>query len=141
MKKTLMLILLLCLLLSTTITIAQSDDQTPPVTLQLSANFLPNTFDPVYTHGMYETEYVINLFVGLTDYDPVTMEVVPALATSWETDESGLIWTFHLRDDVPWVRYDPDEETFEQLRMVTAADVVYSMQRACTDTFDSFFIV
>ena len=135
-----MLILLLCLLLSTTITIAQSDDQTPPVTLQLSANFLPNTFDPVYTHGMYETEYVINLFVGLTDYDPVTMEVVPALATSWETDESGLIWTFHLRDDVPWVRYDPDEETFEQLRMVTAADVVYSMQRACTDTFDSFFI-
>jgi peptide/nickel transport system substrate-binding protein len=37
---------------------------------------------------------------GLVCRDPETMEIKPWLATSWETTDDGLTWTFHLRDDV-----------------------------------------
>lgn len=38
----------------------------------------------------------------LIDFDVEDMSVGPALATSWETSEDGLEWTFTLRDDVTW---------------------------------------
>ena len=39
-----------------------------------------------------------NLYDGLFEYDPVTSEPRPALATSYEVSEDGLVWTFHIRD-------------------------------------------
>lgn len=30
------------------------------------------------------------------------LEVVPELATSWEVDSTGTVWTFYLREDVTW---------------------------------------
>ncbi|CAM3793408.1 ABC transporter substrate-binding protein [Nocardioides marinus] len=38
----------------------------------------------------------------LIDFDVDDLSVGPALATSWETSEDGLEWTFTLRDDVTW---------------------------------------
>lgn len=43
----------------------------------------------------------------------------PWLATDWEYDETGTVWTFHLRDDVKFNNGDP----------MTSADVVCSYQR------------
>jgi peptide/nickel transport system substrate-binding protein len=43
----------------------------------------------------------------------------PDLATSWETSEDGMTYTFHLRDDVVFSNGDP----------LTAADVVFSFMR------------
>ncbi|MCY4009826.1 MAG: ABC transporter substrate-binding protein [Anaerolineaceae bacterium] len=43
----------------------------------------------------------------------------PWLATSWETSEDGMLWTFHLRDDV----------TFHDGRSLTAEDFVWSITR------------
>lgn len=40
-----------------------------------------------------------NVLQGLVRFDR-TGEIVPALATSWETSEDGLTWTFHLREGV-----------------------------------------
>lgn len=34
-------------------------------------------------------------------------ELEPDLATSWEANEDGTVWTFHLRDDVLWHNGDP----------------------------------
>lgn len=39
-----------------------------------------------------------NLYDGLFEYDPVTSEARPALATDYEVSEDGLLWTFHLRE-------------------------------------------
>ena len=43
----------------------------------------------------------------------------PWLATSWEASEDGMLWTFHLRDDV----------TFHDGRPLTADDFVWSITR------------
>ncbi len=37
---------------------------------------------------------------GLTTFDGSTTVVVPALAESWEANEDGTVWTFHLRQGV-----------------------------------------
>jgi oligopeptide transport system substrate-binding protein len=39
------------------------------------------------------------------------------------------VWTFHLRDDVYWVHYDPQTKAAEKKRRLTAHDVEYSVKR------------
>lgn len=82
-------------------------------------------FDP-HTRDLVE-----NLFIGLTRYDPVTKTIEPALARSWAVSADGLVWTFELRDDINWVRYDPDSSTPVVVRPVVSGDLVYAVQRAC----------
>lgn len=50
-------------------------------------------------------------------------EVVPSLATEYETDESGTVYTFTLREDV----------TFSNGEPFTAQDVVFSIERVMSD--------
>ncbi len=40
------------------------------------------------------------IFDNLVTFRDDSTEIIPALATSWETSEDGLTWTFHLREDV-----------------------------------------
>src|SRR5213594_823806 len=63
----------------------------------------------------------INLAVhdGLVDFDPASLEVIPAVAESWEISSDGLQITFRLR---PGVR-------FHNGRVLTSADVLYSFTR------------
>jgi oligopeptide transport system substrate-binding protein len=70
-----------------------------------------------------------NLFVGLTGLHVQTYDVIPSLATGWEASDDGLVWTFHLRDDVYWVHYDPQTKAAEKKRKVTAHDVEYGVKR------------
>lgn len=46
-----------------------------------------------------------NIIDTLVEYDNYG-QIQPSLAESWETGEDGLTWTFHLRNDVQWVRAD-----------------------------------
>lgn len=72
------------------------------------------------------------LFLGLTLWDEKAQEVVPILAESWEVSADGLVYTFHLRRGIPWVRCLPGSgvDTYYPQREVTAADVVFSLERA-----------
>jgi len=80
-----------------------------------------------------------NTFIGLTQFDPKTSEVLPYLATEWEAGEDAdgnATYTFHLRDDVPWVKYDPTTgETTQEVdeegnpRFVNAYDIEYGVKR------------
>ena len=72
-------------------------------------------YDPATTH--HSGDYLI--FEGLVTYNQ-ELEVVPALAASWEVSTDGTIFTFHLQSDA----------VFHNGRPVTADDVVYSWQRA-----------
>ncbi len=72
-----------------------------------------------------------NLFVGLTRYNPLTNKVEPALAHDWQVSADGLTWTFHLRTDVQWVKYDTTQNQVAAVRSVVAGDFVYALRRAC----------
>ena len=62
---------------------------------------------------------VRDLFEGLTSSGP-NGEVVPGMATSWESKEGNRQWVFHLRNNAKWTDGTP----------VTAHDFVYAWQRA-----------
>jgi len=79
-------------------------------------------------------DIVENLFVGLTRFNPATARIEPMLARSWSVSEDGLTWTFDLREDINWVRYNPQTQAVEAVRPVAAGDVVYAIQRACDPT-------
>jgi peptide/nickel transport system substrate-binding protein len=55
----------------------------------------------------------------LIGYSMEDMSPQPAIATEWETSDDGLVWTFHLRDDVTWSDGEP----------LTANDVAYTFNR------------
>lgn len=89
-------------------------------TLRLAGD-MPPTLDPALVQDSTSAEYVVHLFSGLVSLD-ADLEVVPDLAGRWEIDEMGQVYTFYLRP----------EATFADGRAITAADVIYSMERACS---------
>lgn len=81
--------------------------QTDPVGLD------PHTTQATATRNMLENTY--DTLVSLNE----NLEIVPALAESWEASDDGLTWTFHLREGV----------TFHNGDLLKASDVVYSLNR------------
>jgi len=54
---------------------------------------LISTLDPQVATDSVSIDYIENLFLGLTDNDPITGQIEPELATSWSFDEATLTWT------------------------------------------------
>ena len=77
-----------------------------PVTVSMSLLDEPSTLDPGLAYDAVSIAVINPLFLGLTELDPETQEPLPALATEWAVSEDSKTWTFTLRQDVPWVRYD-----------------------------------
>jgi len=107
-----------------------------PVTLRWNFGTEPPTVDPSLATDTTSVDIAYNLYMGLTRPDPVTGELTPGLATDWSVSDDGLVWTFNMRDDVPWVHLDPatgefavvtDEDGNE--RYVNANDIVYGVKR------------
>lgn len=93
----------------------------------------PSTLDPALVPPLDASanDLVANLFVGLARLDGDTQRVVPALAREWAQQPDGLTWHVFLRDDVFWVRINPQTGEVERVRPVTAGDVVTAVRRAC----------
>jgi len=94
------------------------------------------TLDPSLATDTSSNQIIELITVGLTRQNEVTTEVEPGLATSWTLSDDGLTYTFTLREDVPWVKYDAVSGEVVQVldcegnpRMVTAQDHVYGMLR------------
>ncbi|MFC1735322.1 ABC transporter substrate-binding protein [Candidatus Hydrogenedentota bacterium] len=79
----------------------------------------PPSIDPA--HGTDTSSAFLQecIFDGLVQLDPVTLEVVPAVAKSWEIFDGGRGYTFHLRKGVK----------FHNGREVTSEDFRYSFER------------
>ncbi len=88
-------------------------------TLQYYLTADPQTLDPALSTDVQSGEVVTTLFDNLTQFD-VDGKLVPGLATRWEADSTGGVYTFHLRLDA----------TFPGGRKVTAADSRASILRA-----------
>ena len=90
--------------------------------------------DQVFTIGMTNEVDSFNPFNGIEaesyeawalmydymiSYSDKDMSPQPSLATSWDTSDDGLTWTFHIRDDVKWTDGEP----------LTANDIAYTLNR------------
>jgi oligopeptide transport system substrate-binding protein len=113
-----------------------------PVTLDVNYGTDIAGLDPQRAEDVTSINAIENLYVGLTDYDDATGEVLPELATDWEqtvNDDGTAEWTFNLRDDFSWVYHNPKTGETEVLRPVTAQDVVYATQRACSPEIGTYY--
>jgi oligopeptide transport system substrate-binding protein len=95
------------------------------------------TIDPGRSETSSSIEVVNQLFVGLTAQNVATGGSVLGLAESYDVSEDGKTFTFKMRQDVPWVRYNADSGAVEELkddagnvRFVNAQDVYNGMVRA-----------
>ncbi|RLD23982.1 MAG: ABC transporter substrate-binding protein [Bacteroidetes bacterium] len=75
------------------------------------------------------------IYEGLVKLDPLTLEVVPGLAESWEISPDGYIYTFHLREGV----FFHDNECFPggNGREVKADDVIFSFTQLFTPSAEN----
>ncbi len=97
-----------------------SDPQQPPAdTLRIPLNGALSTIDPGLTEDTGAIEMVEQLFLGLTDFDHQTFEVLPELASDWEASDDGKVYRFNLRQDALWSNGEP----------VTAHDLVWAIRR------------
>ncbi|MDQ3320982.1 MAG: ABC transporter substrate-binding protein [Acidobacteriota bacterium] len=79
----------------------------------------PESLDPQVGTGQVEQRIYLALFEGLVEYDPQTLEPIPAIAERWETNADSTEYIFHLRRDAKWSNGEP----------ITARDFVYTMRR------------
>ncbi len=77
------------------------------------------SLDPAHLRDTTASTVAQCIFDGLVEQDPLTLEVVPQLATHWEESDDKTVYTFHLRKGI----------TFHNGREVTAEDFKYSMER------------
>lgn len=79
-----------------------------------------STLDPAIGYDWQNWSMIKSLFSRLMDYSPGTYNLEPELAESFELSEDGLVYTFRLRENVK----------FHNGRLLTAADIKYSIERA-----------
>ena len=74
--------------------------QTPPGVLVVGQIAEPKSLDPHAVTAVNDFRILMNVYDGLVRYRNGTLEVEPALATSWTISEDGTEYTFELRDGV-----------------------------------------
>src|SRR6266446_100496 len=80
----------------------------------------PESLDPQKTTGLPEARILMALYEGLVEYDPKTMDPIPALAERWDENNDSSEFTFHIRKNARWSNGDP----------INANDIVWSFRRS-----------
>lgn len=70
------------------------------------------SLDPAFARNQANIRVVCQLYNGLTTLNN-TLQTEPDLAQNWEISGDGLIYTFHLRDDVFFMTVKYFEEVKE----------------------------
>jgi peptide/nickel transport system substrate-binding protein len=126
MKLSVRIAFLSCVLLLLAMVAQAQDDASVTVAF---AESQPTTLDPHAARTNDDFLVIRNVCEGLTNYDPVTLLPVPALAESWTVSDDGLVYTFTLRDGV----------TFTDGSTLDAADVKYSFDRLSDPAFGTSY--
>src|SRR5689334_469499 len=110
-----------------------SAQEAPKVIVTATTAGDPQSIDPQRASDQGGVNMSNVLFRGLTRLDEeITHEVVPGITTGWDISDDGMIYTFHIIPNIPWVRYNADTSAVEQVmddngkpRYVTAQDLVF----------------
>ncbi len=98
------------------------------------------SLDPSILEDARSRQIANEIYGGFNYVDEVTSEAVPNIAKSWDISSDGTVYTFHLRDDIPWVKYNSTTGEVEKTdHMVTAQDFRYAMLRTLTPKIASPF--
>ncbi|WP_298551047.1 ABC transporter substrate-binding protein [uncultured Algibacter sp.] len=89
-----------------------------------------NTLDPAFSRTLQDNSVCNQLFNGLVQLDS-DLNILPSIAKNWTISESGLTYTFNLRNDV----YFHKHKLFgkDSTRTVVANDFTYSLNRLRDD--------
>ena len=79
----------------------------------------PPTLDPHLTTDTTSSGVVVELFSGLVTMN-TDLQLIPDIAERWEVDQTGTVYTFHLRENAK----------FHDGKPITAGDVKWSIERA-----------
>lgn len=101
------------------------EDPTKTV-FRYNESFPITSLDPAFTRSVENIWAVNQIYNGLVQLDE-KLQVQPCIAKSWSISEDGLLYTFHLRNDV----YFHDHILFlnSKGRKVRASDFVNSFER------------
>ncbi|MEM6717860.1 MAG: ABC transporter substrate-binding protein [Bacteroidota bacterium] len=92
------------------------------------------SLDPAFAKDQRNIWAVHQLFNGLVEMD-TNLNVIPAIASSWEVSEDALMYIFTLRDDVQFHEHELFGE--KRTRTVNAYDFEYSFNRILDDKLAS----
>ena len=70
------------------------------VTLRVALPLVPSQLDPAKASDLPSLNVAHELYSGLTRFSGTGVEL--DLAESWDVDQGGLVWTFHLRKNLRW---------------------------------------
>ena len=87
---------------------AEKEAITDLVLYRVASSELEN-FNILNSETSADTNYLTNVVDGLLEVDSFG-RLVPAIAKEWGTEDGGLTWTFHLRDNVKWVDVNGTEK-------------------------------
>jgi oligopeptide transport system substrate-binding protein len=100
--------------------------------------------DPSRATDVNSIQYIQEMWPGLTRLNEITLDVEPGMAT-WTVSDDGLVYTFSIIPDVPWVYYDPAQGIVASTdeagnpRYVTAADFKYGMLRSMDPRIGEYY--
>ncbi len=80
----------------------------------------PESLDPQIVTGQPEARLLIGLFDRLVEYHPKTLDPIPSLATHWEQNTDGTVYTFYLRQNAKFSNGEP----------IKAEDMAWSFRRS-----------
>lgn len=89
----------------------------------------PGTLDPHLATGLSEGNVIRALYEGLVSIDPLTMDIIPAVAERWEVSDDKRRYRFYLREQARWSNGEK----------LTSADFVASWKRVLDPESTSSF--
>jgi oligopeptide transport system substrate-binding protein len=87
----------------------------------------PESIDPALSSGQHEARIYMALYEGLVEYDPKSLDAIPAIAERWDVNNDSSEFVFHLRRNARWSNGEP----------INAEDFVYSIRRSLTPEVES----
>lgn len=95
------------------------------------------TIDPNLATDTTSVQIDMMAFPGITVLDEETSQEYAGMAEKWDVSADGLVYTFHLRNNIPWVKWDGAKKEVVKVqdcegndRLVTAHDFEFGILRA-----------
>lgn len=88
----------------------------------------PSTLIPRNVNDLYSSTLLNQIYEGLVELDPKTLETKAGLAKDWSISSDGKIIRFELRENVFFHRH----ASIKGKNQLTPEDVVFSIELACT---------